>query len=144
MPVQQVGNQVVYSGNYAEVVLNGVVIGAAKQWTLAYSVNLSPEGVIGTGLPLDLVPTLSSITVTLSSLFLNNQNLTQIGIEPPNSLADIAQIPPFVVAGYDTLFGSFIKGARGCVFDSNTITVAANAATLYNATILGTDVWGPG
>ena len=136
-------NQVIYSGNYAQIKINGKIIGASKQWTMAYSVNLQPEGVIGTGIPLDLVPGLASVTVTINSLFLANQSLASIGIEPVKTLADIGAIPPFQVEGYDKLFGALLKGARGCIFDSNTITIGANAATILNATIMGVDVFGP-
>lgn len=141
MAVQQVGNQTIYSGNYATITINGVIIAAAKQWTMAYSTNLSPEGAVGTALPVDLVPGLASVTVTLSSLRLNTQSMVSVGIEPPDSLADIGQIPEFSVDGYDRLFGTHLKGASGCVFDSNTITIGANAATVESVTITGKDAY---
>ena len=143
MPQATIGNQQLFSGNYGEGFLNGVKIFGFQNWTLTYSVNLQPEGQVGTGTPI-LVPGLITVTVTISKLMLFDQSISGIGLEPVVSLNDIAQIPPFTAALYDQLAGTLLKSANGCIFDSNTVTAGANQAYRETATFMGTDVQGTG
>lgn len=143
MPAPQIGNQQVFSGNYGEIFLNGIKMFGFKNWTLNYGVNLTPEGQVGTGTPI-LVPGLNSVTVTVSKLMMFWQSISAAGLEPDTTLNDIATIPPFYAALYDRLAGTLIKGAVDCIFDSNSINAASNAAYIETVTFMGTDVNGQG
>jgi hypothetical protein len=147
----QAGNQTVLSGNYAELVfqINGATytLGVGKQWALTISPNFTPEGGIGTNLPVAFVPGLASVQLTLSTLALAQPTLGDLGIIPTQSLQFINQIPFFTALCYDQIFSRFqnapLKQVINCVFDTETITVSANAATLLNVTIFGQDAAGP-
>ncbi len=139
----QIGNQQLFSGNYGEAFLNNVKIAGWQNWTLTYSVGQQYEGQAGTGIQI-LVPGGITVTVTVSGLMLFAQSFSAIGVEPTESLTDIAKIPPFTAQLSDTLAGAILKTAIGCQFDSNTITAAANQAYRKTATFMGVDVQGTG
>lgn len=143
MPNPLIGNQQVFSGNYGEAFFNQTKMFGFKNWTANYSVNLTPEGQVGTGTPI-YVPGLISVTLTISKLMMFWQSLTEAGFEPANGLNTIAQIPPFTANLYDSLAGTLIKSVWDCIFDSNSINAAANGAYIETFTIMGTDVQGTG
>ncbi len=143
MPNPLIGNQQVFSGNYGEAFLNQTKMFGFKNWTANYSVNLSPEGQVGTGTPI-YVPGLISVTLTISKLMMFDQSLSSLGFEPADGLNNIAKIPPFVANLYDSLAGTLIKSIWGCIFDSNSINAAANGAYIETFTIMGTDAQGTG
>lgn len=143
MATTQIGNQRLFSGNYGEAFLNNVKIAGWQNWTLTYSANIQPEPQAGTGIQI-LVPGAITVNVTVSGLMLFEQSFAAIGVEPTNSLTDIAKIPPFTAQLSDQLAGVVIKTAVGCMFDSNTITAGANQAYRKTATFMGVDVSGTG
>ena len=144
MPNPLIGNQQVFSGNYGEAFFNNTKLFGFKNWTANYSVNLSPEGQIGTGTPI-LVPGLISVTLTVSKLMMFDQSLSlNNAFEPSDGLNNIANIPPFTAKLYDGLAKTMIKALWNCIFDSNSINAAANGAYIETVTIMGTDAQGTG
>jgi hypothetical protein len=135
------GNQYVLSGNYGEVQINNQVLGEFQNWTLNYSASVTPLPQASTGTAI-LVPGMITVSLTITKWMGYTNTLTGFGIEPTNTMNDLYLIPPFTSALYDKISGRLVKTALGCLFDSNTMNLAANTAISETLTIMAVDVAG--
>lgn len=133
----------VTSGNRVKVLFGGVSIGLAQSVRFADSYGLEDASGVGDIHVIEHVPTKATHTVSVTGMTLLTGNMRDQGISTLNG-DNAMQGLVFDIVVYSRDTGLPLRTAKGCAFDSGTVSVEAHRIVMQDAQFKAVDVSGFG
>lgn len=133
-----------HSGNRIVVTFDGKAVGLVQSVRMNDSYALQPASGIGDIHVVEHVPTVATHSLSVSSMVLFKNRLSQAGAAVPENGDAALQGLVFDFISYSRDTGQVLRKYRGCSFDSGDVDVSAHRIVTRSAQYKALDVSGTG